>query len=132
MTKNVKSKVVLIVEDSPTQAIHLRTIIEQMGVKVVCASNGHTGLYMAQQMRPDMVILDVQMPEINGFEVCKILKSSPETANIPIILFTVNDSKEAIQLGMEYGVIDYIPKDAFSDAVLIETLRQMGFVNHGN
>jgi PleD family two-component response regulator len=132
MTKNVKSKVVLVVEDSPTQTIHLRSIIEQMGVKVVCASNGRTGLYMAQQLRPDMVVLDIHMPEINGFEVCKILKSSPETAKIPIILFTVNDTQEAVQLGMEYGVIDYIPKDAFADAVLIETLRQMGFVNHGD
>jgi adenylate cyclase len=132
MAKKDKSKAVLVVEDSTTQAVHLRAIIEQMGVKVVCASNGRTGLYMAQQMRPDLVVLDIHLPEISGFEVCKILKSSPETANIPIILFTINDTQEAVQLGMEYGVIDYIPKDAFADAVLVETLRQMGFDNHDN
>ncbi len=130
MTENVETKVVLIVDDSPTQAMHLKTIIEQMGPKVICATNGSKGLDMAQQLHPDMVVLDVHMPDISGFDVCKMLKSSTETANIPVILFTVNDAKDAVKLGMEYGAIDYIPKDAFADAVLIETLRQMGFINH--
>jgi PleD family two-component response regulator len=72
------------------------------------------------------------MPEINGFEVCKILKSSPDTVDIPVILFTRWDASEAVQLGLEYGAVDYIPKDAFADAVLVETLRQMGIGNHEN
>jgi PleD family two-component response regulator len=68
------------------------------------------------------------MPEVNGFEVCKMLKANPDVADIPIILFTRWDASEAVQLGLEYGAIDYIPKDAFADAVLVETLRQMGIV----
>jgi PleD family two-component response regulator len=132
MTIGVISKLVLIIDDSPTQAIHLQAIIEQIGAKVVCATNGHRGLYMAKNLHPDMIVLDINMPDMNGFEVCKLLRSSPETINIPIILFTVNDTQEAVKLGMEYGVIDFIPKDAFADAVLLETLRQMGFVNHDN
>ena len=83
-------------------------------------------------LHPDVIILDIQMPEINGFEVCKMLKASPDLAEIPVILFTRWDASEAVQLGLEYGAIDYIPKDAFADAVLIETLRQMGIVNHEN
>ena len=55
-----------------------------------------------------------------------------DVAEIPIILFTRWDASEAVQLGLEYGAIDYIPKDAFADAVLIETLRQMGIVKPEN
>jgi CheY-like chemotaxis protein len=118
----------LVVEDSPTQAIHLQELLKNTGIQVFCATNGNMGLRMASQLRPDVIILDIQMPDINGFEVCKILKSSPETAHIPVILFTRDDTPEAIQLGLEYGAVDYIPKDAFADAVLIETLRQMGII----
>lgn len=126
------SKVALVIEDSLTQATHLQALLEKVGIHVICAINGRIGLSMAQKLHPDVIILDVQMPEVNGFEVCKILKSSSELADIPIILFTRWDEAEAVQLGLEYGAIDYIPKDAFADAVLIETLRQMGIANQEN
>lgn len=126
------SKVALVIEDSLTQAAHLQALLEKEGIHAICAINGRIGLRMAQQLHPGVIILDVQMPDVNGFEVCKILKSSPELADIPIILFTRWDEAEAVQLGLEYGAIDYIPKDAFADAVLIETLRQMGMSNHEN
>lgn len=126
---DMSSKVALVVEDSPTQATHLQAILENQGVQVLCAINGRMGLRMAQQLRPDVIILDIQMPEVNGFEVCKTLKASPDLAEIPVILFTRWDASEAVQLGLEYGAVDYIPKDAFADAVLIETLRQMGIVH---
>lgn len=119
-------KKVLVVEDSPTQALHLQTQLGNRGLDVLCAVNGRIGLRLAQEEHPDLVVLDVQMPEVNGFEVARILKSSPATADIPIIMFTRNDTPEAVQMGMEAGVVDYIPKDAFADAVLLETMRQMG------
>lgn len=130
MTKQHKknSKIALVIEDSPTQAIHLQSILEIEGVQGICAVNGRLGLRMARQLHPDVIILDIQMPELNGFEVCKMLKSSAEMTNIPIILFTRCDTPDAVQLGLEYGAVDYIPKDAFADAVLIETLRQMGII----
>lgn len=129
---DMSSKVALVVEDSPTQATHLQAILENEGVQVLCAINGRMGLRMAQQLRPDVIILDIQMPEVNGFEVCKMLKATPELADIPVILFTRWDASEAVQLGLEYGAIDYIPKDAFADAVLLETLRQMGIVQQNS
>jgi len=130
MTKQHKknSKIALVIEDSPTQAIHLQSILEIEGVQGICAVNGRLGLRMARQLHPDVIILDIQMPELNGFEVCKMLKASSEMTNIPIILFTRCDTPDAVQLGLEYGAVDYIPKDAFADAVLIETLRQMGII----
>lgn len=122
-----KRKKVLVVEDSPTQALHLQSELSHRGLEVLCAVNGRIGLRLAREVRPDLVVLDVQMPEVNGFEVARALKASPETSGIPIIMFTRNDTPEAVQMGMEMGVVDYIPKDAFAHAVLLETLRQMGF-----
>jgi CheY-like chemotaxis protein len=68
------------------------------------------------------------MPGMNGFEVCRQLKQSPETAGIPVIMLTRHDDAQSVMSGLETGVIDYIPKDAFADAVLVETLRQMGLI----
>ena len=126
-TEKSQRKTVLVVEDSPTQAIHLQSTLTHKGLEVLCAVNGRIGIRMAQEVHPDLVILDVQMPEVDGFEVARTLKSSPATADIPIIMFTRQDTPEAVQHGLETGVLDYIPKDAFAHAVLLETLRQMGF-----
>jgi PleD family two-component response regulator len=119
---------VLVVEDSHTQALHLQALLEREGLSVTLAFDGKSGVEMAGQVRPTVAILDVQMPEMNGFEVCKQLKEMDETADTPIIMLTCRDENDAVLEGLQVGAIDYIPKDAFSDAVLIETLRQMGFI----
>ena len=131
MTKNTNVKQndkVLIVEDSHTQALHLQALLEKEGLDVALAFDGKSGLEMASQTPPAVAILDVQMPEMNGFEVCKQLKETSATADIPIIMLTCRDEHEAVLEGLQVGAIDYIPKDAFSDAVLLETLRQMGII----
>jgi DNA-binding response OmpR family regulator len=68
------------------------------------------------------------MPGMNGFQVCQQLKRAVDTAEIPIIMFTRHDEQEAVVLGLQTGAVDYIPKDAFADAVLLETLRQMKLI----
>ena len=122
------SKTVLLVEDNKTQALHLQTLLEREGLYVAWADGGRVGVQMAQQLLPDLIVLDIQMPEMNGFQVCQQLKDAHDTANIPIIMFTRHDDPEAVVLGLETGAVDYIPKDAFADAVLLETLRQMGLI----
>ena len=126
---NKTGKTILIVEDSTTQALHLQALLEEAGLQVIWAPDGQAGVKMAHQALPDLVVLDVQLPDMNGFQVCQDLKSQNDTQHIPIIMFTRHDDPEAVVLGLQTGVIDYIPKDAFADAVLIETLRQMGLVN---
>ena len=126
---NKTGKTILIVEDSTTQALHLQALLEEAGLHVIWAPDGQAGVKMAHQALPDLVVLDVQLPDMNGFQVCQDLKSQNDTRHIPIIMFTRHDDPEAVVLGLQTGVIDYIPKDAFADAVLIETLRQMGLVN---
>lgn len=122
------SKTVLLVEDNKTQALHLQTLLEREGLYVAWADGGRVGVQMAQQLLPDLIVLDIQMPEMNGFQVCQQLKDSHDTADIPIIMFTRHDDPEAVVLGLETGAVDYIPKDAFADAVLLETLRQMDLI----
>jgi CheY-like chemotaxis protein len=127
-TLDTGHKIILVVEDSTTQALHLQALLEQEGLKVELARDGRAGLQMAQQLQPDLIVLDVQMPEMNGFQVCRRLKEARETADIPVIMFTRYDEHESVMLGLQTGAVDYIPKDAFADAVLLETLRQMGFI----
>jgi DNA-binding response OmpR family regulator len=128
MSEPVSRKRILVVEDSPTQAQHMRMLLEQEGVEVVLADDGRMGLQMAQELLPDLIVLDVQMPGMNGFQVCRQLKNQRDTEDIPIIMFTRHDEQEAVVLGLQTGAVDYIPKDAFADAVLLETLRQMKFI----
>lgn len=123
-----KGKIILLVEDSPTQTISIRALLNKAGLKVLCATNGMDGARLAKQVNPGLILLDVQMPDITGFEVCDLLKKDQETENIPIIMLTRVDSPEAVKRGLDYGVVDYIPKDAFAEAVLLETLYQMGFI----
>ncbi len=125
---NPESQLVLVIEDSPTQAMIIQEFLLEAGLQVICATNGSMGMRLAKQVDPALVLLDVQMPDINGFEVCDRLKKDPETADIPVIMFTRNDSPEAVSQGLESGAVDYIPKDAFATAVLMETLRQMGLI----
>ncbi|HSO13513.1 MAG TPA: response regulator [Anaerolineales bacterium] len=118
-------KLALIVEDSPTQALHLKTILEEQGLITECAEDGNTGIRLAQELAPAVIILDVELPDMNGYQVSTALKNSVQTASIPIIMLTRHDTLDALGRGIDVGVMDFIPKDTFADAVLLETLRQM-------
>ncbi len=124
------SKLILVVEDSPVQALALTRLLEGYGLDVLCASNGQSGVAMARSYLPDLIILDVQMPEMNGLEACQQIKADPLTGNLPVILFTAHDSIDIMKMGLDQGAVDFIPKDAFSDVVLIETLRQLHLVDN--
>jgi CheY-like chemotaxis protein len=123
MAKN--SRTVLIVEDSPVQALALQQLLVQRGLKVLRALDGRIGLLMAERYAPDVIVLDIQMPEMDGLEACRHLKQNPHTRDIPIVMLTAHTEPEVLLQGLDLGAIDFIPKDAFSDRVLLETLRQL-------
>jgi len=122
------SKTVLIVEDSTTQAESLRAMLEENGLQVFCALDGISGLEKAHEVHPDLIVMDVHMPGMNGFEVAQALKDDPTTADIPIVMLTSSDNPESALMGLDVGAIDYIPKDVFAMSVLLETVRQMGLI----
>jgi len=125
-----KQPSILIVEDSPPQALKTKLTLESNGCQVHWAETGLSGLDAAQQKPFDLIVLDVELPDINGFEVCKRLKADESLADIPVIMLTTLDQAENALSGLEAGAIDYIPKDAFADAVLVETIKQMNVINN--
>ncbi len=121
-------KTVLVVEDSVTQSESLRAMLEENGLKVFCAMDGIDGLEKARKVHPDLIVMDVHMPGVNGFEVAQALKDDQKTANIPIVMLTSSDNPESALMGLDIGAVDYIPKDVFAMSVLLETVRQMGLI----
>jgi len=116
---------VLIVEDSPPQALKLKLSLEYHGCQVDWADTGLGGLTLAQQKPFDLIVLDVELPDTNGFQVCQKLKANPNLADIPVIIMTTRDQADDVLNGLENGAVDYIPKDGFAEVVLLETIKQM-------
>ncbi len=125
-------KTVLIIEDSPTQVLSLRLLLEAQGVNVIDTHYGERGVEMAKEYVPDAIVLDIEMPGMNGFEVSAQLSKDPETTHIPIIMLTAQDNAHALRKGLILGAVDFIPKDVFADAVLSETLYQLGIIEHSS
>jgi DNA-binding response OmpR family regulator len=114
-TGESRGRTILLVEDNATQALHLQALLEQEGLTALWARDGRSGIKMARRESPDLIVLDVQMPGMNGFEVCQELKGRQDTAAIPIIMFTRHDDPDVVLMGLQAGAVDYIPKDAFAD-----------------
>jgi DNA-binding response OmpR family regulator len=117
---------ILIVEDSPTQALRLKLVLEKAGLKVDVANTGQEGLAKASRTSPRAVVLDVNLPDIDGFRVCQQLKGQPATVDIPVIMLTVKDRASDTLSGLESGADAYIPKDDFAETNLLQTLHDLG------
>jgi DNA-binding response OmpR family regulator len=116
---------ILIVEDSAPQALKLKMSLESNDCMVVWADTGLAGLAIARQKQFDMIVLDVELPDINGFQVCQALKADPALADVPVVMLTTRDKADDALNGLELGAVDYIPKDPFAETVLLETIKQM-------
>jgi DNA-binding response OmpR family regulator len=125
--QTLKPMSILIVEDSPPQALKIKLSLESNGCHVYWADTGLDGLEIAQQKHFDLIVLDIELPDMKGFEVCRRLKADPKLAEIPVIMLTTLDQAEDVMVGLEVGAVDYIPKDAFAEAVLLETIKQMDY-----
>ncbi|MFH1684565.1 MAG: response regulator transcription factor [Candidatus Margulisiibacteriota bacterium] len=101
---------ILIIEDEKDIVEALEYNLKNEGFKVYKAYDGRTGLKQARDKAPDLILLDLMLPLINGLEVCKILKKESVTANIPIVMLTAKGSETDRVLGLELGADDYITK----------------------
>jgi DNA-binding response OmpR family regulator len=111
-------------EDSPTQAQKVATMLTTLyGLRVIVAKDGVEALGMASKDHPNAIVLDVNLPQMDGYQVCKRLKRDKNTAQIPVIMLTSSDTSDAALQGLESGADDYIPKDVFATENLIATLR---------
>ncbi len=103
-----KASHILIVDDNPENIRVLGAALERNKYKMTIATNGGAAIKMAEKHLPDLILLDVMMPEIDGFEVCKILKANPKTASIEIIFVTAAVSHNDELKGLSLGAVDYI------------------------
>lgn len=103
-------KKILVIDDLPENVFMLQDRLEHEGFEVLTAYDGYTGIDLAKNELPDLILLDIMMPDITGLEVCKILASEPITKDIPIILVTAKSGAEDTKEGLEAGAFDYIKK----------------------
>jgi phosphate regulon transcriptional regulator PhoB len=120
--KDNARKTILVVEDEPDIRELVRYNLDQAGFAVVEAGDGETALNLARSERPALVLLDLMLPESDGLEVCKILRSRPETAQIPVVMLTARATEVDRILGLELGADDYVTKP-FSPRELVARIR---------
>ena len=109
---------ILIVDDSPTEMYKLTAMLEKNGHQVLKAENGADGVALARQEMPDVVLMDVVMPGLNGFQATRQLTKDPETGHIPVIIVTTKDQETDKVWGRRQGARDYLTKPIDEDTLL--------------
>ncbi len=111
-------KKLLLVEDDPS-AVRITTYaLEQAGYEVLAALNGQEALRKAQGEKPDLIILDVMLPGVDGFQVCRHLRADPQTAQIPILMLSAKAQQADVDTGLKVGADDYLTKPVDLSEVL--------------
>ncbi len=113
---------IVVIEDEPDILELLQFNLEREGFGVVTAANGSDGLSVVQREKPDLVLLDLLLPGVDGLDVCRHLRAKPETADIPIIMVTAKGEESDVVLGLGVGADDYLQKP-FSPRELIARIR---------
>jgi EAL domain-containing protein (putative c-di-GMP-specific phosphodiesterase class I)/CheY-like chemotaxis protein len=120
----VNERKILIVDDDEDILLIVQTLLTNAGYAPILARNGREGIEQAAAMQPDVILLDVTMPQMSGWEVCATLKNLPETSSIPIVMLTVKSEIKDLITGMQVGADDYITKP-FTKRHLLETVERL-------
>src|SRR5258708_36756467 len=116
--KDSRPDTVLLVDDISANLAVLNAALEPEGYEILAASNGTAALAIAAKAQPGLILLDVMMPEMDGFETCRRLKRQENTREIPVIFITARDEMDNIVAGFRAGAVDYITKPFQTDEVL--------------
>jgi twitching motility two-component system response regulator PilH len=114
---------ILIVDDSPSQLMGIRRIVEKLGHEVLTAEDGAAGVEVAKREIPDLILMDVVMPNLNGFQATRTISREPTTKHIPIVLVTTKDQDTDRVWGMRQGAKAYLTKP-FSETELSDTITK--------
>ena len=114
---------ILIVDDSPSQLMGIRRIVEKLGHEALTAEDGAAGVEAAKRELPDLILMDVVMPNLNGFQATRSITREPTTRHIPVILVTTKDQDTDRVWGMRQGARAYLTKP-FSESELAEIITQ--------
>ncbi len=120
----MKKGKILVVDDEINITQILEFSIGSEGYEVITAQNGEDAIDTAKREQPDLIVLDIMMPKIDGYEACRILKANPLTKHIPVVLLTAKGRDIDKRLGYEVGATDYIVKP-FSPSKLVDRIHQL-------
>jgi DNA-binding response OmpR family regulator len=120
---------ILIVDDTPTTLGSVMEFLSQCGYKIWVARSGKSALKKVEYSLPDLILLDVLMPEMDGFETCQLLKENPATQDIPVIFMTALDNTENKVKGFGVGAVDYITKPIQHEEVLARVQTHLSLLN---
>ncbi len=115
---------ILVVDDSPTEIVVFKKILEKQGYQILVAKDGQEGVDLAKQELPDLILMDVVMPVLNGFQATRLLKNDEATARIPVIMVTTKDQQTDINWGMRQGATEYMVKPV-APAELLSKIRAL-------
>ena len=117
-------KEILIVDDEPSIVVPIQFLMEQQGYQVMTANRGEDALDLICQYKPDLVLLDIMLPGIDGYEVCEIVRLNPDYRNIKIVFFTAKGRETEIAKGLALGADAYITKP-YSNAELVAKVKEL-------
>ena len=120
--KNVR---VLLVEDDTFLANIYKTKFEMEGFKVTVAENGELGLNEAKKNKPDVILLDILLPKMDGFTVLEHLKDEASTKDVPVILLTNLGQKDDVEKGLKLGAVDYLIKAHFKPSETVDKVKKV-------
>jgi len=118
------AKEILIVDDEPNVVVPIQFLMEQQGYRVMIAERGEDALDLIYQYKPDLVLLDIMLPGINGYEVCEIVRLNPNFRKVKIIFLTAKGREEEIAKGLALGADAYITKP-FSNTELVAKVKEL-------
>jgi len=118
-------KTILVVEDSPTELLVVTNLLQDGGYYFTVATDGEEAIQKATQQKPDLMLLDILLPKKNGFQVCRTLKSSPETKGIKIIVLSGKNQESDKYWGMKQGADLYLTKPVKKDELLSAISRML-------
>ncbi len=118
-------RTILVVDDSPTERFFLTDILRKNGYEVLNANSGEEGVAMAKARQPDLILMDVVMPGLNGFQATRMLNRDPQTQSIPVIMCTSKGQETDRIWGLRQGAVEYMVKPIVAQA-LIARIRALG------
>lgn len=117
---------ILIVDDSPTDAYLVKNILEKQGYQTSEASNGEEGIQKAQDTKPNLILMDVVMPGLNGFQATRKITRSPDTKNIPVVIISSKNMESDRAWGLMQGAKEFLVKPIKQDELLATIKRILG------
>ena len=120
----MERKKILLVDDSNTILMMEKFILNNGPYDLITASNGEEGVRKAAEEQPDLILLDVIMPKMGGFEACRLIRNSPSTKTIPIIMVTTRGEADNVEAGWAHGCTDYVTKP-INAAELLAKVRDL-------